>query len=72
HGHTPQQMAWLSLDAEDNDLARFLAYLLAALGQIDPTIGQTAQLMSQAPQPPPPQALLTSIINDLTALSTPC
>ena len=58
-------VAWLSLDGEDNDPARFLAYLLAALGQIHPGIGQTAQLMSQAPQPPPPQALLTISINHL-------
>ena len=28
--------------------------------------------MLQAPQPPPPQSLLTSLINDLAALPTPC
>ncbi len=64
--------AWLSLDEEDNDPARFLAYLLAALRQFDPSIGETAQLMLQAPQPPPPQSLLTSLINDLAALPTSC
>jgi len=64
--------AWLSLDEEDNDPARFLAYLLAALRQIDPSIGETAQLMLQAPQPPPPQSLLTSLINDLAALPASC
>ena len=48
------RFAWLSLDGGDNDPARFLTYLLAALQQVDPTIGETAQLMVQAPQPPPP------------------
>ena len=71
HRDAPQ-IGWLSLDAEDNDPTRFLTYLLAALGQIDPGVGETARLIVQAPQPPPPQALLTSIINDLAALSAPC
>jgi LuxR family maltose regulon positive regulatory protein len=64
--------AWLSLDGEDNDPARFLAYLLAALRQIDPSLGETFQLMLQAPQPLPPESLLTSLINDLAALPGPC
>jgi LuxR family maltose regulon positive regulatory protein len=68
----PLRVGWLSLDGEDNDPARFLTYLLAALGQIDASIGGTAQLMLQTPQPPPPQAVLTSIINDLAALPAPC
>src|SRR4030088_84628 len=32
--------AWLSLDEGDNDPARFLAYLVAALQTIAPTIGE--------------------------------
>jgi LuxR family maltose regulon positive regulatory protein len=67
-----EPIAWLSLDGEDNDPARFLNYFLAALQQIDPGIGETAQLMSQAPQPPPPQSLLTSLINDLADLPASC
>ena len=64
-----EPIAWLSLDGEDNDPARFLTYLLAALQQIDSGIGETAQLMSQAPQPPATQSLLTSLINDLASVS---
>ncbi|MHC5794859.1 LuxR C-terminal-related transcriptional regulator [Lacisediminihabitans sp. FW035] len=33
------RVAWLSLEPSDNDPARFLAYLVAALGQADPSIG---------------------------------
>ena len=62
HPHT-----WLSLDEGDNDPARFFTYLVAALQGIDREIGLAAQAMSQAPQPPPPEALLTSLINDVTA-----
>jgi LuxR family maltose regulon positive regulatory protein len=58
-------VTWLSLDENDNDPARFLAYFLTALQQVDPGIGQAAQVMLQAPQPPPPEALLTSLLNDV-------
>jgi LuxR family maltose regulon positive regulatory protein len=64
-------VAWLSLDEEDNDPVRFFTYLLAALQTIDPDIGQAAQAMLQAPQPPPPEALLTSLINDVAATPRP-
>jgi LuxR family maltose regulon positive regulatory protein len=67
-----EPIAWLSLDDEDNDPTRFFTYLLAAFQQMHPAVGEMAQLMLQAPQPPPPQALLTSIINDLAALPSSC
>ncbi len=63
--------AWLSLDDGDNDLARFLAYLIAALQRIDPTIGQTAEVALQPPEPPPIEPLLTSLVNDIAATSEP-
>ncbi len=31
--------AWLALDADDNDPTRFLGYLIAALQQVDASIG---------------------------------
>jgi LuxR family maltose regulon positive regulatory protein len=62
---------WLSLDENDNDPARFFTYLVAALQRIDPSIGQTAQAMSQSPQPPPPDTLLASLINDMAATPHP-
>ncbi len=63
--------AWLSLDENDNDPARFLTYFLAALQRVDPNIGQAAQAMLQTPQPPPPEAFLTSLINDIAATPQP-
>ena len=66
-----QPVAWLSLDEEDNDPARFLTYLIGGLQSIDASIGQAAQAMLQSPQPPPPEALLTSLLNDVAATPAP-
>jgi len=70
-GSIAHPRAWLSLDKGDNDPARFLAYLIAALQQVDPAIGQSAQAMLQGSQPPPPEALLTALINDIAATVSP-
>ncbi len=67
----PIAIAWLSLDEDDNDPVRFLTYLVAALQMVDPNIGQTAQGMLQTPQPHPPESLLTTLINDMAAVSSP-
>ncbi|MGD2157526.1 MAG: LuxR C-terminal-related transcriptional regulator, partial [Anaerolineales bacterium] len=63
--------SWLSLDAEDNDSARFLAYLIASLQKVDPALGGTSQAMLQSPQPPPMEAVLTALLNEITALASP-
>lgn len=68
---TEQSVAWLSLDEDDNDPVRFFAYLLATLQRIESDMGQTAQAMLQAPQPPPPVPLLTSVINDIAEIPQP-
>src|SRR5579871_2840589 len=60
--------AWLSLDEGDNDPARFLAYLIAALQTIAPTLGKGVLGVLQSPQPPSTEALLTTLLNDLTAI----
>jgi LuxR family maltose regulon positive regulatory protein len=61
---------WLSLDKGDNDLARFLTYVIAALQQIDARLGQAAQTLLQAPQPPAVEPLITALINEIAALDT--
>ena len=57
--------AWLSLDEADSDIARFLLYLVAALQKIDPGIGKEAAAALQSPQAPPPESILTTLLNDL-------
>jgi LuxR family maltose regulon positive regulatory protein len=63
--------AWLSLDETDNDPARFLTYLVAALQQIVHAIGQIGQGTVQTPHSAPTEALLTVLINEIAATSTP-
>jgi LuxR family maltose regulon positive regulatory protein len=68
----PMQTAWLMLEPADNDRARFLAYLIAALQRVYPSAGQAARAMLAAPQPPPGEAILTALLNDLAAQPGRC
>ncbi len=62
--------AWLSLDRDDNQGTRFLVHLIAALQGVDDRIGAEAAQLLAGVQPAPPQAILTSLINDLDAIDT--
>lgn len=64
----PSKVAWLSLDAGDNDLPRFLSYLIAALQTVAPQVGAVALSVLQAPQPPPAESVLTALLNELAAV----
>lgn len=65
-----QPVAWLALDSGDNDLARFLAYLIAALQTIEDSVGMGMLDRLQAPQPAPMEELLTALINQIGSIST--
>ncbi len=60
-------IAWLSLDKDDNQVERFLSYLVAALQETDNTIGNGAAQLLAAARQAPPEAVMTSLINDLDA-----
>jgi ATP/maltotriose-dependent transcriptional regulator MalT len=62
--------AWLSLDEEDKDLARFLSYLIAALQTIKAGIGEGVLAVLQSPQPPSTESILTTLINEITTIPT--
>ena len=57
--------AWLSLDSDDNDVTRFLAYLLRACQRLQAGVGQVLLQRLQSKQPPPPKMVLASLINEL-------
>ena len=61
---------WLTLNESDNDLTRFLTYVIAALQQIDANLGQTTRAALQAPQSPAVEPLITALINEIAALDT--
>ncbi len=58
--------AWLSLDENDNDAARFLIYLIGALQTISPKLGAELLGTLQSPQMPPIETILTALLNEIT------
>jgi LuxR family maltose regulon positive regulatory protein len=64
-------VAWITLDENDNDPARFLVYFCAALNQIDQHAGEATKALLQAPQPPPPDFLMTTLVNEIAAIYPP-
>jgi len=72
NGDTPNpHLCWLSLDEEDNDLLRFLAYLIAAFNEMGgeaTAVGRVALEMVQSPPAPPVSTVLTILINDIINL----
>jgi len=67
--HVKLPAAWLSLDEDDNDFARFLAYFVAALQTIQPETGARVLALLHSSPLPSSHTLLTLLINDLTAIS---
>lgn len=63
--------AWLSLDQGDNDPARFLAHLIAAVQTLQSDIGQTLWAALQSSQLPSLEPLLIHLINELSAKMVP-
>src|SRR3982074_3706512 len=61
---------WLSLDHSDNHPASFWTYLITALQTVEPGVGVSAISLLQSPQPPPIEAVLTQLVNELSAMST--
>lgn len=59
-------VAWLSLDKEDNDPYRFLAYLSTALQTIEKDFGEGVLRMLKSPQLLPIESILTILINEIT------
>ncbi|HXV44110.1 MAG TPA: helix-turn-helix transcriptional regulator, partial [Anaerolineae bacterium] len=64
----PFEVAWLSLDKDDNDPVRFLTYLVAALRTVHAAIGEISPTTLQASTSPPFEATLTALVNEIAAL----
>jgi LuxR family maltose regulon positive regulatory protein len=57
--------AWLSLDIEDNNLKRFLAYLISALQGISKIIGEESLSILRVPEKFSADYAITMLINDI-------
>lgn len=60
--------AWVSLDDGDRDPGRFLIYVVAALKTVFPGLGEGVLEMLQAASPPPNDAILTSLLNEIASI----
>lgn len=60
-----KSVAWLSLDAEDNDPRTFWACVLAAIQRVHPDLGRSCRDMLESPFGIPPKAIVKALINDL-------
>jgi LuxR family maltose regulon positive regulatory protein len=58
-------VAWLSLDAGDNDPARFWRHTVAALDRVRPGIGERMAPLLGPPAPPSFEPLVTALINEV-------
>jgi LuxR family maltose regulon positive regulatory protein len=67
HAHRPH--AWLSLDESDGDLGAFLSYFVAAVRTACPEACRHTLDLVSAPELPPATLLVTTLANDLEALS---
>jgi len=64
------RVAWLSLDPDDSDPARFLTHVVAALRGPGETFGDEALALLDADRVPT-EAVLVSLVNDLDRLAGP-
>ncbi|MCC6975738.1 MAG: helix-turn-helix transcriptional regulator [Anaerolineae bacterium] len=57
--------AWLSLEEGDSTLTRFLTYFIAAMQTLIPNLGEGVLAILPSPQPPPTEAILTALLNEI-------
>lgn len=67
----PRQVAWVSLDAGDNDVRRFLTHLLAAVRTTNPDLAQEAVAALESAHEVPAELVLGDLVNDLDTLAGP-
>jgi LuxR family maltose regulon positive regulatory protein len=67
-GHqSDRALAWLSLDAGDNDPARFWRHGIAALDRVRPGLAMRLSALLGPPAPPSFDGLVTTLVNELVA-----
>ncbi len=65
---TSMRVIWFSIDAGDNDPVRFWDYVIAAIQTVYPSIGEKTLTLLHEPQPLPVETILSTLINELSAL----
>ena len=57
--------AWFSVDKADNDPLHFLSYIILGLQSLEEDTGEAALKMLQSHQPPPIEAILINLLNEV-------
>jgi LuxR family maltose regulon positive regulatory protein len=65
------KIGWFSVDERDSDPSQFLTVLISALQTISPKTGEDLLVSLQVQPPPPVNTLLTTLLNDMTAIPDP-
>lgn len=60
---TDYPVAWVSLDATDNDPLHFWSYVITALGKLEPDLGEHLLALLRAPRPILDDFLLAALVN---------
>ncbi len=68
---TERPYIWLSLDSGDNELMRFVGYLLATLQRLQPEIGVAVKNLFGMASFPPIETVAVTLINEINTISTP-
>ena len=66
-----RHFVWLTLEGSDDELTRFLTYLIAALQRLQPEIGKGVLTMLRTHRPSPLQVLATLLVNELNEIPEP-
>lgn len=64
-------VAWLALDQGDDEIGRFLTYLVAALRRADPQLAEGVPALLESSPVLPVDSVLTTLVNDLALRSQP-
>jgi LuxR family maltose regulon positive regulatory protein len=65
-------VAWLGLNAEENDPIRFWTYLVAALQRVTPNVGGELPTLLRATPPAPLETIIASLVNTVAAEMPAC
>jgi LuxR family maltose regulon positive regulatory protein len=65
------EVAWLSLEQEDNDPTRFWSYIIASLQKINANMGAALHSTLRSPQHFSTNVLLAELIDEVSGLQTP-
>jgi LuxR family transcriptional regulator, maltose regulon positive regulatory protein len=63
-----RSVAWLSLDPDDNDPARFWRYVAASIEHVYPEVGASLRAILGDPSPPRAEAVVTALANGVAEI----